>query len=575
MMRRLLAVMVFVVAGAMASGAHAQDYQRIAPKVPTPETAPAITPPPPPSATGASTAKIPVVLKSLIFVAGSDHLRTAAALGSVPAGIDASQIPLLDNPGFKTELSSFLGNSFSFADLDKIRLAANNWLRSHQQPFVDITIPPQDISSGIVQVVVTEYHLGKVKVAGASHFSDDYILDTSGLKPGQTMELNQLQTDMDRLNQNPFLGVNAVFSPGDRTGVTDVTLNATEQFPIRVYAGYDNLGVPSLDLNEYNIGFNWGNAFDLGQVLSYQFTRTFNERYTSHSVSDVIPLPWHDQILIFGSYETQRPDISPLFDEVGHSGQASIRYVIELPATRSFTEDLQIGYDFKTTDNNLDFFGFNIFSGEAELDQFPLIYDGTLSDGWGQTSLQNVFVYSPGYITENNTTAAQQALVPGAQANYIYDRLLLTRTTSLPADFSAITRATLQIANHNLADSEQLGGGGVGSVRGYYTDTALGTDGILASQELRLPPISISGWTGHPQGDQAQLGVFFDYAYLKQNTVIPDSPNDVTLASAGANAHLSFLRNFDLQFDLGWRLREVATQPKNGAFGQIAITVGY
>lgn len=575
MTRWLLASEILIVTGALISGAQAQDYPRTAPKLPPARPAPVVAPPPASATAGASIDILPVALKSLVFVDGTGRFRTAGLPDSTPAGIDASQIPLLDDTRFKDELAHFLGQSFSFADLEKIRLAANKWLRDHQQPFVDITIPTQNISNGIVQIVVTQYRVGNVKAVGAQYFSNDLIRDQSRIVPGQTLEVDQLQMDMDRINQNPFLNVDAVFSPGAQTGLTDVTLNAADKFPLRLYAGYDNLGVPSLDINEYNLGFNWGDALGQGDVLSYQFTRTFNGSYTSHSVSEVLPLPWGDKLLIFGSYERQVPRIASIFNDVGHSGQASLRYVIELPSSRQFTEDLQVGYDFKTTDNNLDFLGYNVFAVQAELDQFPIIYDATLRDGWGQTAFQNIFVYSPGGITAGNTTAAQQALVPGSRANYVYDRLLVTRTTTLPADFSAVTRATFQIANHNLADSEQLGGGGVGSVRGYYTDTALGTNGVLASQEIRLPTFSPTDWVGLSAGEKAQLGVFFDYAYLKEVTAIPDYLNSVNLASAGVNAHFLFLNNFDVQYDLGWRLRQVPTQPNNGAFGQVSVTLGY
>ena len=555
--------------------ARAQDYERIAPKLPPNAAAPTLPVPPPPVPEGASTAKLSVRLHALVFVSGADRVRPSGLADTTPPGIDASQIPILNQAAFKAELARFLGQTFSFADLEQIRLAANTWLRAHKRPFVDISIPPQNISNGVVQVVVTQYRVGSIKVAGAQYFSGDYIRDTSGIRPGQTLDVDDLHANMDRLNQNPFLTVDAVFSPGAETGLTDVTLNAVDRFPVRVYAGYDNLGIRSLDLNEYNVGVNWGNAFWLGHVLSYQFTRTFNGRFTSHSLSDVIPLPWHDKLLVFGSFERQTPNIASVFTEVGHSGQASLRYVHELPRASGFTESLQIGYDFKSTDNNLDFSGFNIFAVQAEVDQFPLIYDASLADRWGQTTIQNLFVFSPGRITGGNTTAALQKLVPGASADYVYDRFLVTRATTLPLKLTAITRATLQVANGNLPNSEQLGGGGVGSVRGYYTDTAVGSEGVLASQEIRFPVFSPSALAEVPFGDQLQFGAFFDYAHLTQVTAIADVPRSIELASTGLNAHYLMGRYFDVQFDLGWRLRATASQPHNGAFGQVAITVGY
>jgi hemolysin activation/secretion protein len=145
----------------------------------------------------------------------------------------------------------------------------------------------------------------------------------------------------------------------------------------------------------------------------------------------------------------------------------------------------------------------------------------------------------------------------------------------LPFKLTAITRATVQFATSNLPNSEQMGGGGSGSARGYYADTAMGSEGVLASQEIRVPAFSPSSFSGVSFGDRVQFGAFSDYAHLAQVSPIPDLPRDVDLASAGVNAHYTVLRYLDVQFDLGWRLNPTPEQPRNGGFGQIAVTIGY
>lgn len=266
--------------------------------------------------------------------------------------------------------------------------------------------------------------------------------------------------------------------------------------------------------------------------------------------------------------------ISTLFHDEGGSGQASLRYVHPLPRLCGLTHDVQLGYDFKTTDNDLQFVGIQVFGAQAEVDQFPLVYEATMNDHLGQTAIQNTFVYSPGRLTPGNTTQALSTLVPGAKASYLYNRFLVTRTTPLPKRFSAVSRLTLQDSSSNLPYSEQLGGGGVGSVRGYYTDTALGSKGELFSQELRLPvfsPLRVLDRSSE-SGGKVQVGGFFDYADLRQVRTISDMTNHVDLASVGFLARYSLSRCLDFQFDMGWRLRQAPTVPNRGAYGQVALT---
>ncbi len=558
--------------------AHAQAYHRIAPNVPAGQPASIAAPPAPPPVP-ASEQVILAALKGVVFVSGSSQLiKTGLPVTAAgPSRIAAPALPLLDQAKFRQQITPFIGRPLTLATLNRIASLALGWYRAHRQPFVDITIPPQNINSGVVQIVVTEYRIGKVAVTGNRWFSKSSIRGASGLAPGQTVALDGLESDLNWLNQNPFRHVNAVFQPGADPGTTNVDLQTRDRLPLRVYAGYDNEGVTSLGRNEWNVGVNWGNAFGLGQILSYQYTRSFNGRFTGNSVSDTIPLPWRDKLLIFGSYERETPAIAYGFNETGHSGQASIRYVRTLPSLSWLIEDLQIGYDFKTTNSNLEFGGIGVFQSQAQIDQFPLIYDATETDRYGQTAIENKLALSPGGMTAGNHTAAFAAIVPGAMARYAYDRFGLTRVTALPAGFSWIARALIQRSTHNLLDSEQLSGGGPGSVAGYPTDTALGSEGELIAQDIRAPAFSPAHLLGLPvpAEDQAQIGLFWNYADLYQGHPIPNLPNRVDLASLGLDLHYQAARYIDLQFDMGWQLRNAPETSKRGGFGEVSMVVGF
>ena len=552
---------------------HAQAYQRIAPNLPASHQGTAIAiPPAPPAATASSQIILPA-LKGIVFVSGKAGLTKPGLpiKAAGPTGVTAPALPLLDRGEFRAKVAPFIGAPLTLSALNQIARLALGWYRAHQRPFVDITIPPQNINSGVVQIVVTEYWIGKVTVTGNHWFSGNAIRDASGLEPGQTVQLGELENDLDWLNQNPFRHVNAVFQPGNTPGNTNVDLETRDQLPLRVYAGYDNEGVTSLGRNEWDVGANWGNAFGLGQILSAQYTRSFTGRFTGYSVSDTIPLPWRDRLLVFGSYEREVPEIG--YD----SGQASIRYVRSMPSTSKLAQDLQLGYDFKTTDSNLEFGGIGVFQSAAQIDQFLLIYDATETDRYGQTAVENTLVLSPGGLTAGNDTAAFQAIVPGSAAHYAYDRFGLTRVTLLPKGFSWVVRALIQVANHNLLDSEQLAGGGPGSVAGYPTDTALGSEGELISQAIRAPWFSPARKLGLPlpAEDQAQLGVFWNYADLYQVHSVPDLPDRVDLASAGFELHYQAGRFADVQFDMGWQLRNAPQANKRGAFGEVSVVVGF
>ncbi len=566
--------------------AHAQAYDRIAPQVPPPVgtptvTAPAASPAPMP----ASDSVVIPALKALVFLPDMQALRPA---GPPPGttGVQATGLPLLEQPGFITELTPYLGKKVTFSDLNAIAQLTSRWYRAHGRPFVFINIPPQNVGSGAIQLVVTEYRVGSVQAAGNQWFSGAVITHESGLRPGQTLNLTRVRSGLANVNSNPFRTVDLVFAPGAAPGTTDVTLQTKDRVPVHLYGTFDNQGAPSLGQGEWGVGGSWGNVAGLDQILSYQFTRAVSGRYNAHSLSWAAPLPWwQDRLLVFGAYATERPDLganADFFGQTGNSGQASLRFVhsfIDVPVGNhlNFSQDVQIGYDFKTTNNNLEFGGVSIFADTAQIDQFPIIYDASLSDPYGQTGFQNQLVLSPGGLTSANNNAAFELLVPGSSANYVYDSIGLTRTTFLPLGCDWSARVLGQLANHNLMYSEQLGLGGISSVRGYTTDTALGSEGVLVSNELHAPSFSLARLANlHvPVADAEQLGVFLDYGHVTQVQAIPAAVNEVDLASAGFLLHSAIGRFADLAFDIGWRLRDSPTDGKRGGFGDISLTVGY
>ena len=487
----------------LASGAQAQDYAHVAPNVPPPAStpAPAVARPTSPSGPAQPGGDEVLVshLRGLVFV---DGLHGLAANGLTPSdagptGVSVRGVPGLNAGAFKARLAQWIGKPLTRAGLQSLRAEIRRYLTAHGRPYVEVTVPPQNITSGVVQVVVTPYRLGRVTVTGGRYFRKQVIEEPNDLAPGQILTLPDVQTDVNRLNENPFLTVDTVFRPGDTPGTSDLELVAKDHLPLRVYAGYDNQGYPLLGLQEFSAGVNWGNAFGDGQILSYQFTRSFNGRFVAHSASDVIPIASGDKVLIFGSYEIMQPNLGVYFENPGHSGQISIRFVHEIPISNWLTGHFQLGYDYKFTNNNLQFFGYTVLNSYLQVDQFPVVVDLTETDRHGQTTVENDLVFSPGDLTGANNDVAVQQLVAGGTARYVYDRLSITRTTRLPDNFSWVSRVAAQISTGILPDSEQLGGGGVGSVRGYYTDTALGSVGILTNQELRLPAFSPSHLVFH------------------------------------------------------------------------------
>jgi hemolysin activation/secretion protein len=365
-----------------------------------------------------------------------------------------------------------------------------------------------------------------------------------------------LDSDVDWINTNPFRHATVVAQPGKEVGATDITIRVQDSRPLVVRAGVDNTGTSSTSLYRVNAGVEWGDAFGRGDDASFNYVTSPDFHTVSqYSAGYTFNLPWRDTLSLQGSYSTTRPLHGSIFGNQGVSSLAALRYTTNLPATARLKQSLVLGYDFKSTNNNLLFGGFSVFNTTSEIDQFLLGYRAQESDRLGSTSVALDVVGSPGGLTADNTDAAFSSQQAGAKARYLYGRLTADRLTPLPGGLSWDLRATVQFTNTPLLPSEQLMFGGFTSVRGFEEQAVTRDDGVLLENELRLRPIEtrlpeLVGLKG--LGDRLTPFVFVDYGWGWNQRPIAGVTPSVRLASIGPGLNWQAGRYVSVRFSYGF-----------------------
>jgi hemolysin activation/secretion protein len=443
--------------------------------------------------------------------------------------LDASRVPALGAPAAQAALRRYLGLPLRQALLDSLRGAIGQYYASINRPFVSVAIPKQDVTDGVIQVVVIEGHVGKVTVTGNRWFDDRQYLDAVRLQPGAPIDNAELQSDLDWINRNQYRHATAAASAGAQPGATDLKIAAQDRLPVGVSGGIDNTGNVSTGLYRLWTSLDWGNAFWRGDDFNYRYTTSAEiHLLKEHSFSYTSYLPWRDTLNLSGSivHSNSRSD-GTLITTAGRSDYASLRYQHPLPAIGPLTHTISVGYDFKSTNNNILFGGVSVFPTTTEIDQFLGIYDATLPDALGSTNLVATLVVSPGGLTPLNNTATFQTQQAGARADYLYGNVALERLTDLVYGVTWDAKALYQRSNGILLSSEQLSFGGPYANRGFVTAGATRDEGFQTSHELRAPTFApnlprlfgAAGWQ-----DQFVAFVFFDYG-IGWNHPPPDTSN--------------------------------------------------
>lgn len=524
-------------------------------------------------------------LKGLVFLSDNGALNPNGvnATGIVTAGID-----MLSQPSFRNIVTPFLGKPLTFDGLGRITRDVTAYYTAQRHPLVSAVVPEQDVQNGVVQIVVTEFRVGSIRTRGNHWFPSSVVSAPLDLHHGDTIDSTQLLSRLDAINANPFRHVNLIYEPAQEAGYTDLVLQTQDRFPFRFFTGFDNSGTVTTGHNRWNAGVSWGKAFGLDQQLTYQFSSSSDlylgssrgpgfpggPSFVSHALTWNMPLFSGDSISVSGDYQRAVPNIGSDFGLVGLNGQASVRYNHALPRTENFVQSVQAGYDFKTTNNDLNFSGVTVSSNSVEIDQFPISYSANLTDRLGVSSSSTMLVYSPGGLTSNNTPSAFAGASYGvglASSRYVYLREDFSRLTKLPFNAVWSARIVAQASNAGLLYTEQLVAGGPDLLRGYQTNSILGDEGVIVSNELRAPPLR--NLFRQPIGSLQFLG-FWDYGSLRGKEAVAGYDTTLDASSIGTGLRYSLRANVTAKFDFGWQLRSLPGIPGRGHIANIALVIG-
>lgn len=591
------ALLVLCVAGALQPWrASAQAYRDVAPQ-PAPQT-PRSKPPEPSAQTGEESARIAVnALEGLVFEpAGASTAASPGSPGS-PGGspaqsagstaepasrIVANDLPLLD-AAFLQRFDADLGKPLSFGRLAEIRRAVVERYRAAGKPLVDVYVPEQDVSAGIVHIAVAEFRLGEVRPRGNRYFSDALLKREMPIEPGGPILQSAVSSGLAVLNANPYRRVDAIFAPGEAANSTDVILQTEDRLPLRVNAGYDNQGVPDLGRDRFFAGIGYGNLFGLDQQIAYQFTasndfftgnpdiegRPNRARFTAHALNYLAPLPWGDSVELFGVYAQSTPRLPDAYGQTGVSAQLSVRYDWRLPSTTDTAQLIQFGYDFKRSNNDLEFGGFQVFNSNTHIHQFVVTYDISKPTDAGSAHASATLVGSPGSLDGSNNEAAFNSARQGATPRYMYLQLNAQRAFSIGAGFTLNARGAFQWTPNTLLPSEEMGLGGETTVRGYTPYVVLGDRGWNVQTEVRSPALPFG-----TSSALAQPFVFVDAGHVWNRIDQPTEINNGTLVSVGAGVRFQWSRFVDLRCTYGLPLRAATPGGSKASMVLVFVSIG-
>ena len=452
---------------------------------------------------------------------------------------------------FRNIATSYISGTVSQLRLNEMIRELILLYRKHDRPVVDISIPPQDITEGIIQVLVREGKIGQVRVEGSCYFDPQMLRDQIYLHRGQGISETQLTEEVRWLYRNPFRAIDLELTPGTSPGETDVVFNVKDERPIRIYSGYEDTGNQALGLERTFYGINWYNAFCKDDYLGYQYT-TSSDFKSLNAHSGFYSKALHNRDIL-STYLSYAEFESPLdvINNRGRTWQILNRWYRELYASETCERSINAGFDVKETNTNLDQGGISVFDSNAQVVQFMFGYIERQKCRNGKFAFGIDGFFSPGdWLPDNDDTAFQEVRA-FAEADYAYVRAWSERTIDLPWCLEFRTRITGQLAEGNLLPTEQLGLGGYNSIRGYDLFSVVGDSGYFVNFELWAPSMCFFG------GNLDSL-LFLDVGQAFNHTLLVNEAASTNMQGAGLGFRYDIDPQFSVRCDYAWQLSRLA-----------------
>lgn len=507
----------------------------------------------------------------------STHIAKGITVGEIGPGGDLK--PELDRI-----LRPLIGRPLSMSLIADAQAAIARVYRKAGYPFVSVTIPPQEITQGIVNLRVIEFRVGSVTTRGTAKENTQRLASQIRAANANRIASASVNEDLAWLNRSPFRRVQGLFASGSATGYSDLILDVTGSKPWQVYGGYSNTGTRETDRNRFFLGGGFALPGIDGAYGTYQLTgssdlfedlgRLFPDhadqraQYLSHAARFVVPLEGRQAIDFSPSYIATRQT---------NSGFTFDNTVIELPLYyRSalsnivpgvYGGEIYTGIEYKRLSRDSLLSGIQFGNAQAEIIQFGLGWTQTFADSLGSTTVDAHMKINPGGIVGDNTSRVWNAYSNGAvtDSHYAYLAGSLTRSTDVGAGFLLTNELTFQLAGQSLPDTERLSLGGLDAVRGYELSDAVADTGVIIRNELRAPTLSPTN------RDRLSPFTFIDIGFGQDKT----SSTGLSVAGSGIGLDYSVAQNLSLNATAAFALISEGSRDAGDIDLKIRLTARY
>ena len=169
-------------------------------------------------------------------------------------------------------LTNYTGTNVDFSRLREGLVKLQMRYHDLGYPTISVTLPPQKLTNGIVQVKVVEGRLDKINIKDNHHFSDANIRRAlPSLTTNILINNKWFQPELDQANANRDRQIYPVIAPGPDPGTTELTLNVKDRLPLHGRVEINDKSSPDTPLLRLDTAVQYGNLWQLEHQIGFDY----------------------------------------------------------------------------------------------------------------------------------------------------------------------------------------------------------------------------------------------------------------------------------------------------------------
>jgi len=351
-------------------------------------------------------------------------------------------------------------------------------------------LPQQDLSTGNLKVLVVEGKLEGLKGADGSGLSDRELFMSFPGKPGELLNLREIEQMVDQLNRLPSNQAQMELAPGKAVGGSEVLVKNNPQKPWRAGLSRSNDGQRSTGEQQLGASFDWDSPLGLADQFSLRGGHDIvsNQEQNSRNAMLYYNLPFGWWNLSYTYSESDYRSLAQAngfnFQQTGDSQNHQLKLERVIYRDAVSKTSLNTGLTYLRTNNFIEGSKLAQSSNRLSEAQFGINHGRRVGSAFVNLDLGMQDGISA-FDAQDNGPNFTRGLPDARYRKYTATLSYLQPFKLWGESFSFSSVMTGQRSQDVLFSSQRMSLGGLSSIRGYKDQTLSGDSGGYWRNDLR------------------------------------------------------------------------------------------